>query len=680
MFLFADEARNHVESLRKRINEHNHAYYVEAKPQISDREYDALLEELSELEQRFPELITPDSPTQAVGSDLQSGFETVAHAVPMLSISNSYNKQDLLDWDQRNRKMLELENQEIEYVVELKIDGVAVTLRYEDSGAGQAKLLFGATRGNGQRGDVITQNLRTILDIPTSIPTNGDWSVLEVRGEVYFEKSAFEKINAQRLKRGEEAFANPRNSASGTLKLHDSSIVRQRPLRMFTYSNGQIIGNVPSTHFEFLAYLETLGFQVNPNRSIRLGIEGVMEAVEEWDVRRKSLDYETDGLVIKVNRRDWQQQLGSRSKSPRYLMAYKFSAEQAQTKLVNVTWQVGRTGALTPVAELEPVQLAGTTVKRATLHNVDEIERLELRLGDSIMVEKGGEIIPKILRVVTTLRSGQEVPIAIPQSCPSCGGELIRPQDEVVLRCINVACPAQLRERIQHFASRNAMDVDGLGEKVVNQLVDANLIQDYADLYSLSLESLTSLERMGTKSAQNLIDAISKSKTQSLPRFLFALGIRFVGEGSSRDLSLGFGSWETFWNATRDELVALDGIGEKVADSIVEFRLNPQNQKLIERLFAAGVSPEPIEKPALIIASPDDPIAGKTFVLTGELSTMGRTEAKEKLEARGGKVSGSVSKKTDVVIAGESAGSKLEKARQLGITVWDEQIFLTIIG
>lgn len=680
MFLFADEARSHVEKLRQEILKHNHAYYHEAKPQISDREYDALLEELAELESRFPELLTPDSPTQTVGSDLQSGFETVEHAVPMLSISNTYNQQDLIDWDQRNKKLLGLTDEAIDYVVELKIDGVAVTLRYENNGQGKAKLMFGATRGNGQQGDVITQNLLTIRDIPETLSTNNEWSVLEVRGEVYFEKSVFNQINEKRRQRGEDLFANPRNSAAGTLKLHDTKIVRERPLRMFAYSTGQVVGFIPETHDTFLEYLGKLGFQVNPHRTVRRGIDEVMHAVEEWDVRRKTLDYETDGLVIKVNRRDWQERLGTRSKSPRYLVAYKFSAEQAQTRLLNVTWQVGRTGAVTPVAELEPVLLAGTTVKRATLHNVDEIERLGLQIGDPIMVEKGGEIIPKILRVVESLRTGGETPIPIPETCPSCGGELIRPADEVVYRCVNVVCPAQLRERIQHFANRNAMDIDGLGEKVVNQLVDAGLIADYADLYKLTLEALEGLERMGTKSAQNLLTAIEESKTRPLSKFIFALGIRFVGEGSSRDLARGFGSWEAFWNAGYDELLAQEGIGEKVAQAIVSFRSNPQSVDVINRLFAHGVRPQSVEKPVEIKPSENDPIAGKTFVLTGELSSMTRNEAKEKLEARGAKISGSVSKKTDVVVAGESAGSKLDKARELSVPVWDEQQLLAALG
>lgn len=679
MFLFAEDAREHVQQLRAEINKLNHAYYAEAKPQVSDREYDALLEELSELEQRFPELITPDSPTQHVGSDLQDGFETVDHDVPMLSISNSYNRQELLEWDQRCHKLLGLGSEPIDYVVELKIDGVAVTLRYESTGDNKAKLVFGATRGNGRQGDVITQNLLTIKDIPTTLKTNGEWSVLEVRGEVYFERAVFDSINAKRQQRGEELFANPRNSAAGTLKLHDTKIVRERPLRMFAYSTGQVLGSIPDTHSAFLDYLSTLGFQVNPNRTLKSGIDAVMEAVEEWDSRRKTLDYETDGLVIKVNRRDWQERLGANSKSPRYLVAYKFSAEQAQTNLLSVTWQVGRTGAVTPVAELEPVLLAGTTVKRATLHNVDEIQRLGLKVGDAIMVEKGGEIIPKVLRAVESLRKGGEPDVEIPAACPSCGGPLMRLEEEVVLRCSNVLCPAQLRGRIEHFASRNAMDIDGLGEKVVNQLADAGLVRDYSDLYTLQLDQLTSLERMGTKSAQNLINAIDESRTRPLPRFIYALGIRYVGEGSSRDLTRAFGNWEAFWQAPREVLIAQEGIGDKVADAILEFRQNPHNQQLIDRLFAAGVRPQSVEKKQPIVASADDPIAGKTFVLTGELTTMTRTEAKEKLEARGAKVGGSVSKNTDVVIAGDNAGSKLDKARELNITVWDEAQFVEAI-
>ncbi|MDX1972605.1 MAG: NAD-dependent DNA ligase LigA [Candidatus Sumerlaeia bacterium] len=677
MYLFAEDARPRVEELREQLRRLNHAYYVEAKPQISDRAYDALLEELQELEDRFPELRSADSPTRTVGSDLQEGFATVDHAVPMLSISNTYNEAELLEWDARSRKLLGIGSETIDYVVELKIDGVAVTLRYEAGADGWAPLVLGATRGNGRTGDVITQNLLTIKDIPNRIPSHGKWSVLEVRGEAYFTRSTFEQLNAERRRKGEEPFANPRNSAAGTLKMLDTAVVRSRPLRMFSYAQGQIVGSVPATHFEFLQFLEDTGFTVNPHRTLARGIDGVMAAVHEWETRRKTLDYETDGLVVKINRRDWHERLGTTSKSPRWVVAYKFSAEQAQTTLHSVTWQVGRTGAVTPVAELEPVLLAGTTVKRATLHNVEEIERLGLRLGDRVMIEKGGEIIPKVLYSIESLRTGAEVPVPIPTTCPSCAAPLHQLEEEVALRCLNILCPAQLRERITHYAGRNAMDIEGLGEKVVDLLVEAKLIQDVADLYSLTEGQIAGLERMGSKSARNLVDAIQQSRTRPLPRFLFAIGIRFVGEGSAKDLSRAFQTWERFWNATEAELLAVEGIGEKIVEAILEFRRNPLNQGLVERLFERGLAPEPVAAPVVVERSADDPIAGKKFVLTGELSQMTRTEAKERLEARGAIIAGSVSKNTDVVIAGESAGSKLDKARELGVTVWDEATFLS---
>lgn len=659
-----------VKHLREQIEHHNRLYYDDASPEISDREYDALVKELEELEERHPELRSSDSPTQRVGEAPRDGFVTVRHAVPMLSISNTYNAGELRDWDDRNRRMLDLPAvQKIEYVVELKIDGVAVTLRYENG-----RLVLGATRGDGAEGDDITRNLRTIGDIPARIGLES--GVLEVRGEVYFPRDAFESMNEERTARGEQAFANPRNAAAGTLKLLDTNLVAQRPLRMFAYSAGEATVELPKTHAEFLDKLDELGFAVNPNRRVCSSIDEVIALTEEWEGKRRSLNYETDGLVVKVNRRDWQDALGATSKSPRALVAYKFSAEQGQSRLLRVEWNVGRTGAVTPVAIMEPVRLAGTTVKRATLHNLDELERLGIQVGDAILVEKGGDIIPKVVRVLDSLRTGEEKSIDIPKECPSCGSALVRPEDEVALRCVNAACPAQVRERIQHFAARDAMDIDGLGEKVVHALVDAGLVKDVADLYDLEAEQIASLERMGEKSSQNLVEAIEESKTRPLARFLFALGMRFVGASSARDLAAAFGTLDRFLEAAREEIVAIEGLGESVADSIEEFRERPENRDLIRRLRERGIDPPPDETAAEREVHRSDDFDGKTFVLTGGLESLTRSDAKAEIEKRGGRVTGSVSKKTDVVIVGTDAGSKLEKAQKLGITTWDEQQLL----
>jgi DNA ligase (NAD+) len=671
----ADKARRRAEELRREIERHNQAYYVDAEPTISDREYDALVEELAELENRHPELRVEDSPTATVGSDLTEGFPTVRHSVPMLSISNTYNAGELRDWDARNRKGLGIgSDQPIEYIVELKIDGVAVSLRYEDG-----RFVLGATRGDGVRGDDITRNLRTIKAIPERINLPKG-SALEVRGEVFFEREPFEKMNAERLKEGEAAFANPRNAAAGTLKMLDSSVVAKRPLTMFAYASGEASVELPVTHADFLKYLEELGFRVNPERTVCTGIDEVIAQTERWETGRKKLPYETDGLVIKVNRRDWQARLGATAKAPRAFVAYKFSAEQGQSRLLSVEWGVGRTGAVTPVAVLEPVRLAGTTVQRATLHNLDELERLGIRIGDAVMVEKGGDIIPKIVRVVESLRTGEEKEIEIPKRLWCCTEDFVRLPGEVALRCVAVTCPHQVRERVQHYAHRRAMDIDGLGEKLVDQLVSTGLVKDVSDLYLLTVEQLAALERMGEKSAENLVEAIEESKSRPLSRFLFGLGIRFVGETSARDIARAFGTLEALRDATRGDLTSVDGVGEKVADAILDFWSKKENRELVDRLLERGVTPQPEEAAPTPKAEEAADFAGRTFVLTGELEKFTRQEAQAEIEKRGGKVTGSVSKKTDVVVAGEGAGSKLAKARELGKEVWDEAEFLARLG
>ncbi len=660
--------RKRIEELRAEIRVHNDLYYNKSTQDISDREYDSLVDELAALETQYPDTVDADSPTQQVGADLTPGFVTVEHRVRMLSIDNTYNPDELRKFDERIKRDLGFSAAEtIEYFVELKIDGVAVSLTYENG-----NLVRGLTRGDGTKGDDITRNLLTIDSIPETLskPLKG---TVEVRGEVYYERSKFDLMNAERVEQGNAPFANPRNACAGTLKLLDSSIVATRPLTIFLHGIGYSdISELPPTHGASLEFFASLGLRVNALSQVASGIDEVLKLVDIWEEKRRTLDYETDGLVVKVNRRDWQDALGTRSKSPRWLVAYKFSAEQAETTLESVDWQIGRTGAVTPVANLSPVLLAGTTVKRATLHNVDELERLGIKIGDRVMIQKAGEIIPQVMRVVEGRRDGSECAIDIPKLCPACGSELVRLEDEVALRCVNTACPAQAREAIIHYSSRNAMDIDGLGEKVVDQLMEASLIKSIADIYTINVDQVAALDRFADKSAENLINAIEVSKTRPLARFLFALGVRFVGATTASDLAKHFGTLGKFRDATYDELVAIDGIGERLAQSIRDFWENESNSQLVDELISHGVNPPPDESAAEREAHRSDHFDGKKFVLTGELSTMKRSEAKKEIEKRGGKVSGSVSKNTDIVIAGDNAGSKYDKAMELGIVIWNE--------
>ena len=658
--------------LRTTIARHNDLYYRQAKPEISDRDYDLLVQELEQLEAEYPEFAPSDSPTRTVGSDLIQGFESHPHRLPMLSISNTYDAAELREFDARVRRGLaDVNDAEIDYAVELKIDGVAVSLTYEDG-----MLTRALTRGDGKKGDDITHNVRTIRSVPQQL--NGLFhGILEVRGEIYFENQVFAEINKRRMEAGHQPFANPRNAAAGTLKMLDSRIVAERPLTIFIHSHGYTDRrDLPTTHGAMLALYRELGFRVNPNTEVVHGIGPVLDLVEKWDVERHQLDYETDGLVIKVDRLDWREILGNTAKSPRWVAAYKFNAEQAESVLEAVTWQVGRTGAITPVANLTPVQLAGTTVRRATLHNIDEVQRLGLRLGDSVLVEKGGEIIPKVVRVLEDRRTGAEREIETPTDCPSCGHGLVRLESEVALRCINPACPEQVRERIRHFASRGAMDIEGLGEKVVDILVSAGLVKNIPDVYRLDFLQVESLEGFKEKKTQNLLDGISASQNQTLARFVFALGIRFVGTTTATDLARHFGTLEAVRSAPLEQLLAVEGVGDIVARSVHEFWRNPDNSNLVDDLLALGVDPQPDQSAGEREANRHPAFDGKTFVLTGEMESMTRTQAKEEIEKRGGKVSGSVSAKTHVVVAGENAGSKLAKAEQLGVTIWDEVALL----
>jgi DNA ligase (NAD+) len=664
-------------ALREEIERHDRLYYEKAKPEISDREYDLLIDELEELEARYPELATGESPTRRVGSDRAEGFEQIDHPVPMLSIGNSYSPEEVVEFDERIRRQLKGEvgpETPIEYAVETKIDGVAITVMYEDG-----ELSYAATRGNGRRGDVITANAKRIKAVPQRIGGKRAPSPrgrFEARGEVFLRIKDFEKLNAERRERGEELYANPRNLTAGTLKLLDSSLVARRPLDVFFYSTGVSEGRLPPTHMELVKMLGELGFPTNPHIWLFRNAKEILGKIEEWEGERKKLPYETDGLVIKVNDLALREKLGATSKSPRWVVAYKFSAEQAETVLEEIGLQVGRTGVVTPVAHLKPVFLAGSRISRATLHNADELERKDIRVGDRVIIEKGGDVIPKVVRPLVHLRTGKERKFVFPAVCPVCGDALKREEGEVAYRCVNISCPAQVKERIRHYAGRNAMDIEGLGEKLVDQLVDAGLVSDIADLYELTVERVAELPRMAEKSARNLIEQIEASKDRSLGALIFGLGIRFVGQTAGRTLARAFETLEELAAADRERLEAVEDVGEVMAGSVVEFFSDASNRKLIGRLREAGVNfrRHAEERPAEVSA--DSPFAGLTCVLTGKLEAMDREEGERKIEALGGKAAGSVSKQTDLVIAGPGAGSKLKKAKELGIEVIDEAEFL----
>jgi DNA ligase (NAD+) len=663
--------------LRREIERHRALYYEHATQEISDAQYDALEHELRALETAHPEFVKPGSPLRKIASDHSDGFVTVRHLSPMLSIDNCYSEAEFREFDEKRRKALNLApDAVIDYVVELKIDGVAVSLVYEDG-----LLVRGVTRGDGVQGDEITANLRTLRDIPKrlrGVPSGR----IDIRGEVYYERADFDRMNLDRAAAGLQLYANPRNTAAGSLKLLDANEVAARPLRMFSYAVGSVEGiDLPVSQFAMLNRLAEFGMKVESHRRLCHGPDEVAAAISHWTTERKGLPFETDGLVIKLDRRDWQERLGVTSKSPRWVVAYKFSAEQVETVLEEVTWQVGRTGAVTPVANLRPVVLAGTTVKRATLHNADEIARLDLREKDTVLIEKGGEIIPKVLHVVTDHRAPDAPAITIPTACPSCASHLQREPGEVALRCMNATCPAQIREGIQHYASRKGMDIEGLGEEIVNQLADAGLVRDISSLYELQIEQLVPLERFAEKKAANLLDGIEASKSRPLAAFVYALGIPQVGVSTARDLAREFRTLDGIREASRDQFLAVEGIGEIVADCIVGYFATPENQALLARLLASGVAPpEDTSAAQRAAVAEDSPFAGRTFVLTGELESMTRDEGKAAIEARAGKVSGSVSAKTSVVIAGEKAGTKLTKAQQLGIEIWDEAQFVAALA
>jgi DNA ligase (NAD+) len=656
------KVQKEIERLRAEIERHNALYYQNDAPEISDFEFDQLLENLKQLEAQHPHLITPDSPTQRVGGKADS-LRPFVHTVPLMSLDNSYDLDELKGFVERCERLAD--GRQIDYVAELKIDGLSVALHYENG-----VLTAGATRGDGSSGDEVTQNVKTIRSVPLRLKADGKGQS-EIRGEVFLSRTQFKKINAELEMQGEKTFANPRNCASGTLRMLDSQVVASRRLDMFPYDVLSGSRKKFATHWENFNWLEKNGFNVNPHRALCSSYEELCEFVQKMEPVRDDLDYEIDGVVVKVNSTQLQQEFGATTKAPRWAIAYKYPARQATTKLLDIQVQVGRTGALTPVAYLEPTLLAGTTVARASLHNEDEIKRLGIKLGDTVLIEKSGEIIPQVLQVVTSKRDGTQREYVFPTKCPVCGFDAIRPEGEAVRRCANPDCPAKVKARIQYFAARKAMDIEGLGDVIVQILVDSGRLKDVADVYTLTAEEVAGLERKGEKSAAKLMEQIDASKTRGLQRLLYGIDIRHVGERYAKILAKHFRSIDRLAEATVEELNAIHEVGPTVAVSVYEWFRNPLHVDLVNRLRVAGVKMEMDGGPA----STDERFAGKTFVLTGKLEKYTRDEAAALIEERGGRVSSSVSKKTDYVVAGEDAGSKLAKAEGLGVPVLSEAEF-----
>ena len=661
------EAKKRIEHLRREIREHDHLYYVLSRARISDRQYDALFAELKALEQANPQLITPDSPTQRVSGRPLEGFATVRHAVPMLSMDNTYNADELRAFDERVAK--QLGHRDYDYVIELKIDGLAISLRYENG-----ILITAATRGNGEVGDDVTANVRTIRAVPLVLLGDGDFpAAIEVRGEVYMPTSAFIELNKLRTEAGEPAFANPRNAAAGSLKLLDARITAARHLSFFAYATGDLSEPLAENHYESLQKFMELGLPVNPHIRKVKDIDEAIEICAGWSVERPELDYQIDGMVIKVNRFDQRDILGATGRAPRWCISYKFAAEQAETVVESIDVQVGKSGILTPVANLTPVLLAGTTVKRASLHNFDMLEKLDVRCGDTVLIEKAGEIIPQVVEVKTELRHPGAEPFETPTECPDCGSAAAKDEEGVYIRCLNLNCPGQLKERLRYFAGRGQMDIEHLGPALIDQLIEKGLVTNFADLYKLQEAQLAGLERMAQKSAANVIEAIKESKTRPLWRLIAALGIRHIGGQSAQILAEHFGSLEGLMAAKEEELAAIDQIGPTMAQSIWEYFRDPENRSVIDQLMTACVEPEPPE------TRRSTKLAGKTFVVTGTLENFTRQQAEQAIRQAGAKASSSVSKKTDFVVAGENAGSKLDKAKKLGIEVINEKQFTDMI-
>jgi DNA ligase (NAD+) len=657
------QAAKRVAQLREEIQEHNRRYYEETAPSIGDRDYDRLYKELVDLETQFPQLKAPDSPTQRVGGKPLKAFTQITHRIPMLSLDNTYSEEEVADFYARITKLLP--NEKIPVVIEPKVDGVAVSLLYENG-----KLRHAATRGDGTVGDDITQNIKTIGSVPERLRGEAP-KILEVRGEVFMDKKGFEKLNVERAEAGLPVFANPRNAAAGSLKQLDPAIVAKRPLGVVFYGTGAVEGVDLDLHSKMFSLFKKLGLPSSDRWWPANSVEEILRAIHELDRVRHDFPYQTDGAVVKVDSFAQRERLGFTAKSPRWAIAYKYEAERVETRLIDIVVQVGRTGILTPVAQLEPVFVSGSTVGRATLHNEDEIKRKDIRIGDMVVIEKAGEVIPAVVSVLTKARTGKEKKFRIPTICPECGSKVVKEEGQVAVRCINGQCPAQLKRRIEHFASRGAMDIEGLGEMMVEQLVNQELVRDVSDIYELTAEKMSILERMGEKSISNLLEAIESSKTRPLWRLIFGLGILHVGVSASRALADHFRGLEKLMDASVDELQRISDVGEVVAQSIQQFFQEKRNRKIIERLEKLGVRPQIEPRRAQTV---DSPFVRSTWVLTGTLSQP-REEIAEMIIQRGGKVSGSVSKKTNYVLAGEEAGSKLDKAKKLGVRVVDETEF-----
>ncbi|ECZ7281138.1 NAD-dependent DNA ligase LigA [Listeria monocytogenes] len=656
----ADKKR--YEELINILDQYSYDYYVIDNPTVEDAEYDQKMQELLKIEEAHPEWVTPESPSKRVGGEVLEGFKKVAHDTPMLSLANAFNQEDLADFDRRIRDKV---GDDIAYMCELKIDGLAVSLQYENG-----KYKQGATRGDGTIGEDITANLRTIRSIPMKLQK--DYSI-EVRGEAFMPKRSFQKLNEIFEEEGQMLFANPRNAAAGSLRQLDTKIAASRNLDIFLYAVADFGEMGVETHSAGLDMLETLGLKVNKERRLCNSLEEVYAYIEEWTEKRAGLAYDIDGIVLKLNNLEQQRQMGNTVKSPRWSIAYKFPAEEVPTKLLDIELNVGRTGVITPTAVLEPVRVAGTTVSRASLHNEDLITEKDIRIGDTVLIKKAGDIIPEVIKSITEKRSGSEEPFHMPKNCPACDSELVRLEEEVALRCINPKCPAQIKEGLIHFVSRNAMNIDGLGEKVIIQLFSQHLIKDVADLFFLSKEKLLELERMGEKSVTNLLASIQASKQNSLEKLLFGLGIRHVGAKAAKSLAIHFDTMDNLKVADKETLTSINDIGEKMADSIVTYFANEEVHDLLEELKRAGVNMT-YTGPKLEDMSEEELVfAGKTVVLTGKLEKLTRNDAKALIESLGGNVSGSVSKKTDVVVAGSDAGSKLAKAEELAIPIWSEE-------
>ncbi|PGZ02036.1 DNA ligase (NAD(+)) LigA [Bacillus cereus] len=658
--------KKRIEELRDLLNTFNYQYHVLDNPSVSDAEYDRNMQELIKLEEENPEFMSEDSPSIRVGGTVLDIFEKVTHKSPMLSLGNAFNEGDLRDFDRRVHQGIDDAN--VRYICELKIDGLAVSLHYE-----KGRFIQGATRGDGVTGEDITQNLKTIKAIPLRL---NEEVTLEARGEAYMPKRSFVKLNEEKEQNGEDVFANPRNAAAGSIRQLDTKIAAKRNLSMFVYGLANVEEKTIPSHSESLDFLGELGFKTNPNRRTCETIEEVIAYVEEWQEKRPNLDYEIDGIVIKVDDVALQESLGTTAKSPRWAIAYKFPAEEVVTRLTGIELSVGRTGVVTPTAELEPVRVAGTIVRRASLHNEDLIREKDIRIGDYVVVKKAGDIIPEVVNVILDKRTGEEEEYRMPTHCPACESELVRLEEEVALRCINPTCPAQIREGLIHFVSRNAMNIDGLGERVITQLFDADYIRTFADLYALTKEQLLQLERFGEKSAANLVQAIENSKENSLERLLFGLGIRHVGAKAARTFAEHFETMDALVKATEEELKAINEIGEKMAQSVVTYFDNEDVLELLQQFKEYGVNMAYKGIKIADLQNVESYFAGKTVVLTGKLTVMGRSEAKKKIEALGGKVTGSVSKSTDLVVAGEAAGSKLAQAEKHNVAVWNEERFL----